>query len=620
MLSLHSILGELPGTDRVSVYNYDNNCIMQFFSRTKLVLVDLHQSFDAGRESSNTHMSPPVSAASPSLPPTSWDDHSGTGGGSDDDHFDDDDDWNEVDEQLASRYESVVSLGPMGGSASLSQSAGASLRATERKAGQAKQIGITRDTRATCEQVLDPRTRLLLFKLINSGMLTSINGCVSTGKEANVYHAFGPDDTEFAVKVYKTSILVFKDRDRYVSGEFRFRHGYCKANPRKMVRMWAEKEMRNYRRLALAGVPCPSVHLLREHVLLMGFLGRDGYAAPRLKDASLTPSQYADASTQVMLLLRMIYQQCRLVHGDFSEYNLLWYKGTVYVIDVSQSVEHDHPNALTFLRKDCENAISFFRRNGIFALPTLQPLFDFVTDPRIPADGARAAYDRIVAAATAPPTTELPPPPPTSLPSLQPATSSSASAAAEAAAAARAEAEVSEAVFSQMHIPRTLEELSMKQMERDIAAAASGQGSTLAYTTLMGLNSDLSVGPADEGTGRGTVKLSTPRSREVQTVAKGSDGGGVGGGDGEGRTERVEGDEEEDSDEEGSEESGEEGSEESGEEGERRARRSERLHKFEDPEAKRERKAAVKAAQREARLTKTPKHVKKQKKKGPGKK
>lgn len=29
----------------------------------------------------------------------------------------------------------------------------------------------------------------------------------------------------------------------------RFRHGYCKGNPRKMVRTWAEKEMRNLIRL-----------------------------------------------------------------------------------------------------------------------------------------------------------------------------------------------------------------------------------------------------------------------------------------------------------------------------------------------------------------------------------
>lgn len=28
---------------------------------------------------------------------------------------------------------------------------------------------------------------------------------------------------DLAVKVYKTSILIFKDRDRYVTGEHRFR-------------------------------------------------------------------------------------------------------------------------------------------------------------------------------------------------------------------------------------------------------------------------------------------------------------------------------------------------------------------------------------------------------------
>jgi RIO kinase 1 len=33
-----------------------------------------------------------------------------------------------------------------------------------------------------------------------------------------------------------------------VSGEYRFRHGYCKSNPRKMVKVWAEKEMRNLKR------------------------------------------------------------------------------------------------------------------------------------------------------------------------------------------------------------------------------------------------------------------------------------------------------------------------------------------------------------------------------------
>ena len=55
-----------------------------------------------------------------------------------------------------------------------------------------------------------------------------------------MYHASNSElGTDFAVKVFKTSILVFKDRDKYVTGEFRFRKGYNKHNPRKMVKLWA---------------------------------------------------------------------------------------------------------------------------------------------------------------------------------------------------------------------------------------------------------------------------------------------------------------------------------------------------------------------------------------------
>lgn len=133
-----------------------------------------------------------------------------------------------------------------------------------------KRINIKgREDRATSEQVLDPRTRLILLKLLNLGFLTQIDGCLSTGKEANVYYAKGENDKEYAVKIFKTSILVFKDRDKYVSGEYRFRHGYCRSNPRKMVKVWAEKEMRNLKRLQQAGLFAPVPHLLKSHVLIM---------------------------------------------------------------------------------------------------------------------------------------------------------------------------------------------------------------------------------------------------------------------------------------------------------------------------------------------------------------
>jgi RIO kinase 1 len=128
--------------------------------------------------------------------------------------------------------------------------------------------------RATVEQVLDPRTRLILFKFLQQGLVEEINGCISTGKEANVYYAKTSTNEHRAIKVYKTSILVFKDRDRYVTGEYRFRHGYSRHNPRKMVRLWAEKEYRNLSRLYANGIPCPKPIALKNHVLVMEFIGK----------------------------------------------------------------------------------------------------------------------------------------------------------------------------------------------------------------------------------------------------------------------------------------------------------------------------------------------------------
>eukprot|EP00094_Tigriopus_californicus_P003838 TCALIF_03694-PA protein Name:"Similar to RIOK1 Serine/threonine-protein kinase RIO1 (Homo sapiens)" AED:0.12 eAED:0.12 QI:0/0/0/0.75/1/1/4/0/335 len=175
--------------------------------------------------------------------------------------------------------------------------------------------------RATIENVLDPRTRMILFKLLDKKFIQTINGCISTGKEANVYHCQAGDGSaaDCAVKIYKTSILVFKDRDKYVTGEHRFRSGYSKKNPRKMVRTWAEKEMRNLTRLHHAGIRCPEPILLRDHVLLMSFLGQDGWPAPRLHDAEIAESKARELYWDLVLTIRKIYHVCKLVHGDLNQ-------------------------------------------------------------------------------------------------------------------------------------------------------------------------------------------------------------------------------------------------------------------------------------------------------------
>lgn len=266
------------------------------------------------------------------------------------------------------------------------------LKQTERRLENERIRVKDKHDRATAEQVMDPRTKQILFKILNRHVVDEINGCISTGKEANVYHASSKTGEQYAIKVYKTSILIFKDRDKYVRGEFRFRNGYCKGNPRKMVRTWAEKEMRNLIRMHSNGINVPQPLLLRSHVLVMEFIGKDGWPARLLKDVVLTQSKAREIYRDIVVLMWKIYNKCKLVHADLSEFNILYQDGEVYIIDVSQSVEHDHPRALEFLRKDCTNITDFFRKNEV-ATMTLKQLFDFITDPTITEENMETCLD-----------------------------------------------------------------------------------------------------------------------------------------------------------------------------------------------------------------------------------
>ncbi|KAL8123278.1 hypothetical protein AgCh_011307 [Apium graveolens] len=250
-------------------------------------------------------------------------------------------------------------------SVGMSNSVTTAIRGSVRDMAIVKTKTTEKADRATVEQAIDPRTRMVLFKMLNRGVFHEMNGCISTGKEANVYHATRSDGQELAIKVYKTSVLVFKDRDRYVQGDYRFRYGYCQHNPRKMVKTWAEKEMRNLMRLKTAGIRCPTPLHLKLHVLVMEFIGKSGWAAPRLKDAALSLDSLHEA----------------------------YMEGHLYIIDVSQSVDLDHPHSLEFLEEDCIHVSDFFKKHGV-AVMTNHELFDFIVDPSITDDSVDSYLEK----------------------------------------------------------------------------------------------------------------------------------------------------------------------------------------------------------------------------------
>ena len=71
-------------------------------------------------------------------------------------------------------------------------------------------------------------------------------------------------------------------------------------------------------------------------------------------------------------MMQDMYQKCKLIHADLSEYNMLWHDSKLWFIDVSQSVEPTHPHALEFLYRDCSNVVQFFNK---CAVPNVSPAY-----------------------------------------------------------------------------------------------------------------------------------------------------------------------------------------------------------------------------------------------------
>ncbi|KAI7828081.1 RIO1 family-domain-containing protein [Gamsiella multidivaricata] len=495
-------------------------------------------------------------------------------------------------EALSTKFEGRIHLGEH----SVTPPVAAELKMGSKKAAGDRTKNTDKSDRATSDQVLDPRTRIILFKMLNRNVIYEVNGCISTGKEANVYHARTESGEHRAIKIYKTSILVFKDRDRYVSGEYRFRHGYNKSNPRKMVKIWAEKEMRNLKRLYQAGIPCPEPLVLRMHVLVMGFLGdKNGWAYPRLKDAQVDEDRYPALYFQLVKYMRIIYQTCHLVHADLSEYNILYHSRTLYIIDVSQSVEHDHPHAFNFLRMDITNVSDYFRKKRV-AVMGQKELFDFITDVSI--EMSEEAMDNELERIQ------------NNLPVNE----------------TQAEADkrmVDDAVFAQSYIPRHLQEVI--DVERDVRKVLEGDTEELLYTKMTGIKNVDERPKDDKSTSRTKSGVddenlaSKPKSiksklKPTKEPAPTEAAGLLASTSTEAGDKDKENDDEQEEDEEDEEDgSGSEDEEGESDDSEDAFRKQARGKRNEDKEAKKERKQKSKEEAREKRKNKLPKADKKRK-------
>jgi len=97
----------------------------------------------------------------------------------------------------------------------------------------------------------------------------------------------------------------------------------------------------------------------------MEFLGLKGQPYPTLQvNGPLSPDDPKALEEEVEELLDDVRKMYRagLVHADLSPYNILATENGLYIIDFSQAVSVDHPNALRFLRRDINNVVSYYNK------------------------------------------------------------------------------------------------------------------------------------------------------------------------------------------------------------------------------------------------------------------
>ena len=213
--------------------------------------------------------------------------------------------------------------------------------------------------RRVFDAVFDRSTLMSLHKLMQSGEIESVDYPIARGKEAHVFHAT-TNQGPAAVKIFHTTNAVFKSLAKYIDGDPRF--GGLKRRHRELVKIWVRKEYRNLRRMRKAGIRVPRPRAVLNNVLVMDLIGDESEPSPRLKDITIDdPKGVFD---DLLEMLAVCWQTCDLAHADFSEYNILWYDGEPWVIDVGQAVVSAHPSSNEFLVRDVTRIVQWINRQG----------------------------------------------------------------------------------------------------------------------------------------------------------------------------------------------------------------------------------------------------------------
>ena len=217
-----------------------------------------------------------------------------------------------------------------------------------------------------------------LEPFFDEGWITEVIRSVKSGKEATVYlcRAGARTGEELvAAKVYRSlNQRGFKNAAVYWEGGMRAMSRRTKAAIARrsdrgrevLFSAWISREKETLEALHRIGanVPRPITHL--STAFLMAWIGDEEEAAPQLRQVHFDDPDKAGRIFDFLVSQVELWLAHDLVHGDLSEYNILFWRGRPIVIDFPQAVDpRFNRNAYSLLQRDLTNIARHFERFGV---------------------------------------------------------------------------------------------------------------------------------------------------------------------------------------------------------------------------------------------------------------
>lgn len=136
---------------------------------------------------------------------------------------------------------------------------------------------------------------------------------------------------------------------------------------RLLAERWPGQELDTLQKAFDAGATVPYPVEFTGDGMLMQLIGDEAGAAPRLVNARLTPAELASAYEQLLAELSALTRGS-LVHADLSPFNVLWWRGRLWLIDFPQAVDLlQNPHGFDLLHHDVVTMCTWFARRGVEA-------------------------------------------------------------------------------------------------------------------------------------------------------------------------------------------------------------------------------------------------------------